>query len=98
MNNAQLTKLRTLIQGYDDGLLTSGELQALAFQALMEDDIDFLKRGLGTSVMTTCCCRYPHNLKDSYIKAEIEIGPHGYSIAPKPSIFKRIVRLFIVSK
>lgn len=83
-------KLKHLLAVYDEELITNGEFQAYAFQILMEHEFKSLKEGYGHAVSSTCNCRYPHNIQDSYISAEIFIHPHGYAIQPKDVWWKQI--------
>lgn len=85
-----IEKLKALIAGYEDDLLTRGELHARLFEIVMEDDIQQLKKGYGSGFGSTCCCRYPHNKEETYHWADLFIYPHGYSISPKGSMWQRI--------
>ena len=88
-------QLKHLLAAYDDELITNGEFQARAFLILMEEEMKSLKKGFGHAVSSTCCCRYPHNIKDSYVSAEIFIHPHGYAIQPKGSRWKQFKNIII---
>lgn len=88
-----IDELKNLIAACEDEMMTMGEFQALAFRILMEDDIKLLKEGWGSAVSSTCCCRYPHNLKDTYVRADLIVTPHGYSVEPKGSWWRQLWRI-----
>lgn len=88
-------KLKHLLEAYDDEIITNGEFQAYAFLILMEDELLPLKKGHGHAVSTTCDCRYPHNIEDSYVSAELFIHPHGYAIQPKGPWWKQMWNIIV---
>lgn len=72
-------EIRKLLKYWDDGLITTGEVEGRVHDLALTPMLDAVENGQEFMRFGSCCCGAPHP-PDRTFRMEVTIRPHGLTV------------------